>query len=142
MVRHRDGIYFYLYDFELGIPRDTAPQRVVRMCFQAIDKSNAFVGILGAGYGTPIKSFLKDAGELERLKRDYPMLAWPIEEDASMLELEFCYAMSSGKKSVLFFLLKDVHQKTEDAAGGRLKRLVYLIKKSGYDYRESVDSAI
>ena len=96
MVRHRDlfrnelrillekelgqyGIYFYLYDFELGIPRNTAPQRVVRMCFQAIDKSNAFVGILGAGYGTPIKSFLKDAGELERLKRDYPMLARPID---------------------------------------------------------------
>ena len=50
MVRHRDlfrnelrvllekelgqyGIYFYLYDFELGISSDTAPQRVVRMCF-------------------------------------------------------------------------------------------------------------
>lgn len=156
MVRHRDlfrnelrillekelgqyGIYFYLYDFELGIPRDTAPQRVVRMCFQAIDKSNAFVGILGAGYGTPIKSFLKDAGELERLKRDYPMLAEPIEENASMLELEFCYAMSSGNKSILFFLLEDVHQKRKDAAGLRLKRLVSRIKKSGYDYRESAD---
>lgn len=156
MVRHRDlfrnelrillerelgqyGLYFYLYDFELGIPRYTAPQRVVRMCFQAIDKSNAFVGILGAGYGTPIRSFLKDASELEKLKRDYPMLAEPIEKNASMLELEFCYAMSSGNKSILFFLLKDFNRKRDAAAGLRMKRLISLIKKSGYAYREIAD---
>ena len=32
------------------------------------------------------------------------MLAESIEENASMLELEFCYAMSFRKKSILFFL--------------------------------------
>ena len=83
---------------------------------------------MGAGYGTPIKSFLKDAGELEKLKRDYPMLAESIEENASMLELEFCYAMSFRKKSILFFLLKDVYQKREDATGRRRKTVVSLIK--------------
>lgn len=67
------------------------------------------------------------------------MLAESIEENASMLELEFCYALSFRKKSILFFLLKDVYQKREDATGLRLKRLVSLIKKSGYDYRESAD---
>lgn len=133
------GFYFYLYDFELGIPRYTAPQRVVRMCFQAIDKSNSFVGILGAEYGTPIQSFLKDVGELEKLKRDYPMLAEPIEKNASMLELEFRYAMNSTNKSILFFLLKDFNWKRDATSDWRMKRLTSMIENSGHTCREIAD---
>lgn len=129
------GIPFFLYDFELGIPKHTAPQRVVRMCFQAIDRCNAFVGILGTEYGTPIRSFLKDMKELNKLKTDYPMLIDAIDSNASMLELEFCYAMSSGKKDILFFIIKE----EERLRNPQLQRLVSDIQKSGYDCRESVN---
>ncbi|MDE6052711.1 MAG: hypothetical protein K2G55_02890, partial [Lachnospiraceae bacterium] len=30
------GIYFYLYDFELGIPKNTKPENVIRMCLRAV----------------------------------------------------------------------------------------------------------
>lgn len=129
------GIPFFLYDFELGIPKHTAPQRLVRMCFQAIDRSNAFVGILETEYGTPIRSFLKDMKELNKLKTDYPMLIDAIDSNASMLELEFCYAMSSGKKDILFFIIKE----EERLRNPQLQRLVSDIQKSGYDCRESIN---
>lgn len=131
------GIHFFLYDFELGIPKHTAPQKVVRMCFQAIDRSNAFVGILGTEYGTPIRSFLKDINELNKLKTDYPMVTDAIERNASMLELEFCYAMSSGKKNIVFFIIKE----EKGFRNLQLQRLVSDIRKSAYDCRDGINYA-
>ena len=83
------GIYFYLYDFELGIRKNTKPENVIRTCLRAVAESNMFVGIIGNKYGTPIKTFLKGVEEQEKLKTEYPMLAIAIDQNVSVLELEF-----------------------------------------------------
>lgn len=128
------GVYFYLYDFELGIPMNTRPERVIRMCLRAVELSNVFVGIIGNEYGTPIQSFLDDDVERERLKQEYPALADAIDRNASVLELEFIYAMNS-KKERLFIAVKN----NEDKRSGKIINLIDKIKQSKQRYREIVD---
>lgn len=128
------GVYFYLYDFELGIPMNTKPERVIRMCLQAVEVSNVFIGIIGNEYGTPIQSFIKDAVERERLKQEYPVLADAIDRNASVLELEFIYAMNFKKKR-LFIVVKN----SEDKRSGKNISLIAQIKQSGQKCEEIVD---
>lgn len=56
-------LYFYLYYFELGIPMNMEPERVIRMFLRAVKVSNVFIGIIGNEYGAPIQTFIKDAVE-------------------------------------------------------------------------------
>lgn len=130
----RYGVYFYLYDFELGIPMNTKPERVIRMCLQAVEISNVFIGIIGNEYGTPIQSFIKDAVERERFKQEYPVLADAINRNASVLELEFIYAMNFKKKR-LFIAVKN----NENKQSGKIISLIAKIKKSGQKCEEIVD---
>lgn len=116
------GIYFYLYDFELGIPKNTKPENVIRMCLKAVARSNLFIGIVGNKYGTPIKSFLKGAEEQGKLKNEYPMLADAIDRNVSVLELEFFYAMNFKHKNRLFLVIND-------NVGKRNKKINALISK-------------
>lgn len=119
----RYGIYFYLYDFELGIPKNTNPENVIRMCLRAVAKSNFFIGIVGNNYGTPIKSFLKDTGEQEKLKKEYPMLANAIDRNVSVLELEFLYAMHFAYKNILFLVINDNVGKRDKRINGLLSKI-------------------
>lgn len=64
------GIYFYLFDFELGIPSHTNPECVIRMCLNAIEACTIFVGIIGKSYGTTIQSFVENIAEREKLKKN------------------------------------------------------------------------
>lgn len=128
------GVYFYLYDFELGIPMNTEPERVIRMCLRAVKVSNVFIGIIGNEYGTPIQTFIKDAVERERLKQEYPVLADAIDRNASVLEMEFIYAMNLKKKK-LFIVVKN----NEDKRCGKSLSLIEKIKQSGQKCEEIVD---
>lgn len=127
------GIYFYLYDFELGIPKNTKPENVIRMCLRAVAGSNFFIGIVGNKYGTPIKSFLKDAGEQEKLKKEYPMLADAVDRNVSVLELEFLYAMNFEHKNRLFLVINDNAGKR----GRRINALISKIQHSGQKCEET-----
>ena len=129
------GIYFYLYDFELGIPKHTKPQHVIRTCLRAIAAGNMFLGIIGNSYGTPIQSFVKKPEELKQLKTDFPMLAKAIDENASVLELEFLYAMQCKKVSKMFLVLKN----RKRDPGNKVKRLIFKIRQSGQKCVEAED---
>ncbi len=129
------GIYFYLYDFELGIPKHTKPQHVIRTCLRAIAAGNMFLGIIGNSYGTPIQSFVKKPEELKQLKTDFPMLAKAIDENASVLELEFLYALQCKKVSKMFLVLKN----RKRDPGNKVKRLIFKIRQSGQKCVEAED---
>ena len=101
------GIYFYLFDFELGIPSHTNPECVIRMCLNAIEACTIFVGIIGKTYGTTIQSFVENIAEREKLKKEYPVLADAIDRNVSVLELEFLYAMYLKPDKSLFFAIND-----------------------------------
>ncbi len=126
------GVYFYLYDFELGIPVNTKPEHVIRMCLQAVKKSNIFIGIVGSEYGTPIQSFLKDVEEQKKLKKEYPVLAHAISRNVSVLELEFLYAMYFERKNRLFFVVKN------NIKNQKVQRLISKIRQSGQKCKEVV----
>lgn len=117
------GIYFYLYDFELGIPKNTKPENVIRMCLRAVAGSNMFIGIIGHKYGTPIKSFLRGTEEQETLKKEYPMLADAIDRNASVLELEFLYAMNFAHKNRLFLVINNNVGKRDRRINGLLSKI-------------------
>ena len=129
------GVYFYLYDFELGIPMNTKPERVIQICLRAVEASNMFIGIIGNEYGTPIQSFIKDVVERERLKQEYPVLADAIDRNVSVLELEFIYAMNFKSKKKMFIVIK----KNEDKRCGKIISLIAKIKQSGQKCQEIVD---
>lgn len=129
----RYGIYFYLYDFELGIPKNTKPEKVIRMCLRAVAESNYFIGIIGNKYGTPIKSFLKEVGEQEELKKEYPMLADAIDRNVSVLELEFLYAMRFKHKNRLFLVINN----NADKKNKKISALISEIQQSGQRCEET-----
>lgn len=131
------GIYFYLFDFELGIPKDTKPLNVIRMCLRAAAESSMFIGIVGNQYGTLIKNFLKEAEEREKLKKEYPMLAEAVEENVSVLELEFQYAMKSGRRNLLFLVVKD----NQGKRSRKVQKLIAGIRQSGRQWREVLSYA-
>lgn len=131
----RYGIYFYLYDFEFGIPMRTKPEHVLRMCLQAVKRSNMFLGIVENEYGTPVQSFIKEKKERESIKRDFPMLAEAIDRNASVLELEFLYAMKFERKSKLFLIVNGNEEKRSD----KIRRLIFKIQQSGQNYKKIVD---
>lgn len=130
------GIYFYLYDFELGIPRNTRPKFVIRQCLQAVKASNIFIGIVGNEYGTPVQTFLRETKERERLKEEYPMLAEAIDRNVSVLELEFLYALASEHKKKLFLTVNDNVGERNRKTGG----LISLIQQSGQKCQEVSDA--
>lgn len=127
------GIYFYLLDFELGIPKNTKPENVIQMCLRAVEESNMFIGIIGNMYGTPVKSFIKGAGEQEKLKKEYPVLSDAIDRNASVLELEFLYAMNFAHKNKLFLVINDNAGKRDRRISGLLSR----IERSGQKCEET-----
>lgn len=127
------GIYFYLYDFELGIRKNTKPENVIRTCLRAVAESNMFVGIIGNKYGTPIKTFLKGAEEQEKLKTEYPMLANAIDQNVSVLELEFLYAMNFAHKNRLFLVINGNAGKRDR----RINELLSRIQQSGQRCKET-----
>lgn len=129
------GIYFYLYDFEFGIPVHTKPEHVLRMCLQAVKRSNAFLGIVESEYGTPVQTFLKEKEEQESIKRDYPMLADAIDRNVSVLELEFLYALKFEQKSKLFLIVNNDVKKHNS----KTQRLISEIQQSGQSCEEIVD---
>lgn len=130
------GIYFYLYDFELGIPRNTRPKFVIRQCLQAVKASNIFIGIVGNEYGMPVQTFLRETKERERLKKEYPMLAEAIDRNVSVLELEFLYALASEHKKKLFLTVNDNVGERNRKTGG----LISLIQQSGQKCQEVSDA--
>lgn len=127
------GIYFYLFDFELGIPKNTKPEKVIQMCLRAVAESNMFIGFIGNKYGTPIKSFLKGTMEQERLKKEYPALADAIDRNVSVLELEFLYAMNFAHKNRLFLVINDNAGKRDRG----INRLLSRIEQSGQRCEEA-----
>jgi len=48
------GNNLFLYDYELGISKDEVFSNVLDICFQKIDESDYFVGIVSDFYGTRI----------------------------------------------------------------------------------------
>ncbi len=130
------GIYFYLYDFEMGIPRNTRPEFVIRQCLQAVKASNIFIGIVGKEYGTPIQTFLRGEKERERLKEEYPMLAGAIDRNVSVLEMEFLYALASEHKKKLFLNVND----NSGERNRKTCKLISLIQQSGQKCQEVSDA--
>lgn len=131
----RYGIYFYLYDFEFGIPMRTKPEHVLRTCLQAVKRSNMFLGIVENEYGTPVRTFLKEKGALEDIKRDYPMLIDAIDRNVSILELEFLYAMKLEQKSKLFLIVNNNYEKRSC----KIQKLISEIQQSGQNCEKIVD---
>lgn len=102
--------YLYLYDYELGIPKGTPAYDVMDRCLDAVADSSYFIGILGSYYGTPVQSFLEEE-DLCRLASARSCLKELISENASVLELEFAYAVQQKNLKRIFFIAKDLDEK-------------------------------
>jgi len=109
------GINLFLYDFELGIPQfdsklkisqETYYTNVLDTCFQKIDDSDYFVGIVGDYYGTHINDGLKEnyVGNFKEL------VDKGIRENLSVLELEFIKSLENKEQKKIFFVQNTISE--------------------------------
>lgn len=94
----------YLNDYELGIPKGTAALTVVCTCLDAIMDSDYFVGIMGESRGTLLSEYLQDSDWSE--SRYSSLIAQAIQNNFTVLELEFMCAVQSGIKAYFFWNTK------------------------------------
>jgi len=91
----------YLNDYELGIPEGTDALTVVCTCLDAIMDSDYFVGIMSESRGTLLSEYLQDSDWSE--SRYSSLIAQAIQNNFTVLELEFMCAVHSGIKAYFFW---------------------------------------
>lgn len=91
----------YLNDYELGIPEGTDALTVVCTCLDAIMDSDYFVGIMSESRGTLLSEYLQDSDWSE--SRYSSLIVQAIQNNFTVLELEFMCAVQSGIKAYFFW---------------------------------------
>ena len=91
----------YLNDYELGIPEGTDALTVICTCLDAIIASDYFVGIMDESRGTLLSEYLHGSDWLE--SRYSSLITQAIQNNFTVLELEFMCAIQSGIKAYFFW---------------------------------------
>ena len=113
------GANLFLYDYELGISEKEIFSNVLDICFQKIEESDYFVGIVGDYYGSHINDRLREnyTGSFKEL------VDKGIQENLSVLELEFIKSLENENQKKLFFIQDNIPENNCE-----LKSLITRIK--------------
>ena len=131
------GLSLVDVDLRWGIPQEEAENgQVIRICFEEIDKCRPyFIGIIGDRYGwIPTEVDVKKDEILVEKYTEY--IQDYLNEEMSITEMEFMYALQKAQKSEAFFYIKE--SKKNCKSNIKLERLIQKIKKSGYPYQEGI----
>lgn len=128
----------YLNDYELGIPEGTDALTVVCTCLDAIIASDYFVGIMGEGRGTLLAEYL--SGSDWSGSRYGSLIAQAIQNDFTVLELEFMCAVQSRIKSYFFW---DTKRRIIDCDKS-IEKFLFLHNQNitGFTYLEELKQSV
>lgn len=128
----------YLNDYELGIPEGTDALTVIFTCLDAITASDYFVGIMGESRGTLLSEFLQGSDWSEN--RYSSLIAQAIQNNFTVLELEFMCAVKGGIKAYFFW---DTKRKTIDCDKS-IERYLLMHNQSitGFTYLEELKQSV
>ena len=116
----------YLFDYEVGIPKNSPMSMVVDTCLETIDDCDIFVGLLCRNYGTVLGDF-QDLRDYSNVSQNYTQIVDDtIKSEHSFLEMEINYALQNEMKCIFFRIDYD-----ESCIDKRLEKLINKIKDNG-----------
>ena len=131
------GLTLVDVDLRWGIPEEEAENgQVIRICFEEIDKCRPyFIGIIGDRYG-----WIPTDGDVKKdpllLEKYSEYIKEYVNEEMSITEMEFMYALQKAQKSEASFYIKEMND--TNLASSKLEQLINKIKVSGYPYKAGI----